>query len=64
MFEEVADFGDVAGVEEDVGSGEREAVRVGWVGGREGGGGVGVGDEEEAGTDGFGGHGWLGLWGR
>ncbi len=58
VFEEVADFGDVAGVEEDVGLRERETVRVGWVGRGQGRGGVGVGDDEEAGMDGFGGHGW------
>lgn len=58
VFGRVADFCDVAGVEENVGFGEREAVGVGWVCRREGRGGVGVGDDEEAGTDCLGRHDW------
>lgn len=56
-FGEVADFCDVAGVEEYVGFGEGEAVCMGRVGGWKWGGGMGIGDDEEAGTDSFGGHG-------
>ena len=48
-------------MEEDVGFWEREAVKVGSVGGGEGRGGVGIGDHEEAGTDGCGGHDWSFL---
>lgn len=43
-------------MEEDVGLGEGEAVGVGFVSGRVWRGGVGVGDDEEAGADGLGGH--------
>lgn len=56
VLNEVADFGDVAAMEEDVGLGEGEAVGVGFVSGRVWRGGVGVGDDEEAGADGLGGH--------
>ena len=45
-------------MDEDVGLGERKAVRVGWVGGGEGRGGVGVGNDDGASTDGFVGHDW------
>lgn len=43
-------------MEEYVGFGEGEAVGMGCVGERAGSGGVGVGDDEKAGTDGFWGH--------
>ena len=43
-------------MEEYIGFGKGEAVGVGCVSGRKGRGGVGVGDDEEAGTDGFWGH--------
>lgn len=56
IFGEVADFRDVAGMEEYVGFGEGEAVGMGCVGERAESGGVGVGDDEKAGTDDFWGH--------
>ena len=52
----MADFGDVAGMEEDVGFGEGKAVRMGGVGGRKGRGGMGIGENDKAGADGLGRH--------
>jgi len=56
---EATGHGDVAGVEEDVGGREGEAVGVGGVGKGERRVRVGVGDEAEAGFDGFWGVGHL-----
>ena len=53
---QVADVGDVACMEEYICLGKGKAVGVGSVGGNEGSGGVGIGDDEEPGADGFDGH--------
>ena len=45
-------------MEQDIGFGEGKTVGVACVGGRERRGGVGVGDDEETGTNGFDVHDW------
>lgn len=57
VFGDVADTREVAGVEEDVGGGQRRAVGVAGVVGGEWWPAVGVGDDGEASLDGFGGLG-------
>lgn len=57
VFVDVTDIGEVAGMEEDVGRGERLAVGMAGVGGGEELRSVGIGNDGEASFDGFGGMG-------